>query len=108
MPKQVRCLLNNCISNFLDTPQEESCANFKTETLKHLSDFKLGLLYCIFLYQKQNVSKKLKAFPLATDLLWLHSCKVSELSNFLDTPQEESCANFKTETLKHLSDFKVH
>jgi hypothetical protein len=43
MPKQVRCLLNNCISNFLDTPQEESCANFKTETLKHLSDFKLGL-----------------------------------------------------------------
>jgi hypothetical protein len=42
MPKQVRCLLNNCISNFLDTPQEESCANFKTETLKHLSDFKLS------------------------------------------------------------------
>jgi len=40
MPEQVRCLLNNCISNFLDTPQEESCANFKTETLKHLSDFK--------------------------------------------------------------------
>lgn len=39
MPEQVRCLLNNCISDFLDTPQEESCANFKTETLKHLSDF---------------------------------------------------------------------
>ena len=39
VPEQVRCLLNNCISDFLDTPQEESCAHFKTETLKHLSDF---------------------------------------------------------------------
>ena len=36
---EVRCLLNNCISDFLDTPQEESCGNFKTETLKHLSGF---------------------------------------------------------------------
>jgi hypothetical protein len=39
IPEHVRCLLNNCISDFLDTPQEESCAHFKTETLKHLSDF---------------------------------------------------------------------
>jgi hypothetical protein len=39
VPEQVRCLLNNCISDFLYTPQEEYCAHFKTETLKHLSDF---------------------------------------------------------------------